>query len=87
MNAACVATHSARVNKKQTNENNQCENVGGAGGKGGGGLHGGKSEQRWSNETKSESGEGGQQASPRVLESMGRGSFFAFFGSQGEGAA
>lgn len=29
MNAACAATHGARVNKKQTNENNQCENVGG----------------------------------------------------------
>lgn len=86
MNAACAATHSARVDKK---EMNQCQHVAFLSEGGGGeGLHGGQSEQRWSNETKSQSGEGGQQASPRVLESMGRGSFFLFFfGSQREGAA
>lgn len=47
------------------------------------GLHDEQSEQRWSDETKSKSGEGGQQASPRVLKSMGR----VFFYSQREGAA
>lgn len=36
------------------------------------GLHDEQSEQRWSDETKSKSGEGGQQASPRLLKSMGR---------------
>lgn len=41
------------------------------------GLHDEQSEQRWSDETKSKSGEGGQQASPRVLKSMER-VFFLF---------
>lgn len=48
------------------------------------GLHDKQSEQRWSDETKSKSGEGGQQASPRVLKSMER---VVFFYSQREGAA
>lgn len=42
MNAACAATHSARVNKKQTNENNQCENLGGGERERGGGCMAGR---------------------------------------------